>query len=451
MRAMPRPRFRDHRRHFERLIAAALMAVDPYQAVTRALMVEGHQLTIGDFQFGLAPDSRIWIVAFGKASAPMSRAASDVLKGFQTRGVLVVPEGTEIEVPPRLEVHHGGHPLPTDGSICAGEAVAHLLGNTQPHDLTLALISGGGSAMLELPVAGVSLCDLRWLNDRLLASGAPIETINRIRKAYSQIKGGGLLHLAAPARVAALILSDVIGDDPAAIASGPTVPHEDLAKQARAALRALGLWKELPRALQEALDRPRIDRPGLPPLGHTIIGSNRTALAAVQAEAKRLGFHVWTDDQPIEGEARDAGARIARELRAHAESVMQPVCILYGGETTVTLDSHGRGGRNQELALSAALGLSGLEGVALMAFATDGIDGPTDAAGAIVTGMSAPQMIAKGRDPNEHLRRHEAYPALAAIDALIRTGPTSTNVNDIIAVLLFPPNGVLPESQDRQV
>ncbi len=448
---MPRPRFRDHRRHFERLIAAALMAADPYQAVARALTVEGRKLTIGDFQFDLEPDSSLFIVAFGKASAPMSRAAADALRGFQPKGVLVVPEGTEIEVPPGLEVHFGGHPLPTDGSIRAGEAVAHLLGEAQPHDLVLALISGGGSAMLELPVAGISLSDLRWLNDRLLASGAPIEAINRIRKAYSQIKGGGLLHLAAPAHVAALILSDVIGDDAAAIASGPTIPHEGLTEQARATLGSLGLWKELPQALREALERPRLDRPELPPLGHVIIGSNRTALAAVQAEAERLGFRVRMDDRPVEGEARDAGARIAGELHAHAESVVQPACFLYGGETTVTLDNHGRGGRNQELALSAALRLSGLEGVALMAFATDGIDGPTDAAGAIVTGFSTRQMLAKGLDPIEYLRRHDAYPALAAIEALIRTGPTGTNVNDIIAGLLFPLNAVLPESQDRQV
>jgi hydroxypyruvate reductase len=308
-----------------------------------------------------------------------------------------------------------------------------MLHSAQKEDIALALVSGGGSAMLELPVPGVSLKDLQAVNRLLLRSGLSIQEVNLVRSALSQIKAGGLARLAAPAQVVALVLSDVTGDDPAAVASGPTVPMADMRRRARGFLQRAGLWDSLPADVRVALVAPSPRRARMPQPITYIVASNRQATRAAAAAASVLGFQIRRMARPVVGEARLAAHRLAARLL----QLPSGSGLVAGGETTVTFQTAGRGGRNQELALQAALDLEGRPGIAWMAFATDGIDGPTDAAGAIVTGSTAAEMRRRGFDPEGALAAHDSYPALDAAGALLRTGPTGTNVADLLVGLRY--------------
>jgi hydroxypyruvate reductase len=312
----------------------------------------------------------------------------------------------------------------------------------------LALISGGGSALMELPLPGVRLGDLQALNRQLLASGAEIGEINRVRRALSQIKAGGLARLAWPAQVVALILSDVVGDRLSLVASGPTVLTGSDSMEARRILQRHVLWREAPETVHLALaqrgpaDRsgtarhaPRrrtAGRPARRPV-NVLVGSNRHLIQAAARAAADLGFQVRVLTGRMQGEAHEVGTRFGARLRRAPPGS----CLLMGGETTVTLTRAGRGGRNQELALAAGLALEGQPGRAVMAFASDGVDGPTEAAGAVVDGGIALRAESLGLDPREALARHDSYPLLAAVEALIHTGPTGTNLNDLVVGLSY--------------
>jgi glycerate 2-kinase len=431
---VPAPEFRHHRQHLSAIQRAALAAADPGACLKRSLRLAEDSLCVAGTPFPLESDGRIYVVAVGKASVAMCAAAAEILGHRLTAGVAAVPTSTQAGPPQRIEYIPAGHPLPDRGSLAAARAANRLLAATRPSDLVLALISGGGSAMFELPRPPVSLTDLRLLSRLLLRSGAPIQAFNTVRRALSQVKAGGLARMAAPAQVVGLVLSDVVGDRLASVASGPTVVGRASTDQARQVLADLSLWKRAPASVRAALgSKPPATRRTPRPY-NVIIGSNRMMIEAAAVEARARGFHPSVVTDRMTGEASLVGRTIAgRLLKARP-----PACLLMGGETTVTIRKGGKGGRNQELALSAAIALDGRPWVALMALASDGVDGPTDAAGAIVTGRTFTKAKKAGWDPTQCLAAHDAYPLLARISALVHTGPTGTNLNDLVVGLVYP-------------
>lgn len=470
--------YADHRAHLDTILRAALKAADPAEAVRRHWP---------EVELGAA--ERVFVVGAGKAGATMAAAAADLLGPRLVGGIVAVPasslaSGLAPQTPhvSRLTHHDSlqcssssritfipaGHPQPDSGSLQAGEAIAGLL-NAQAgkpaattagiteRDLVLALFSGGGSALMELPVAGVTLEALQSLNDQLLRSGAPVTDLNCVRKHLSRIKGGGLARLAAPARIIALILSDVIGDPLDVIASGPAVPDPTTVADAQAILSQRGLGQmPIASALRET---PKPGDPIFERVTNILIGSNAMARQAAADAARGLGFEVETPELVVEGEARAWGERLvasrgfptaegaenaekANENSAHsvfsAVSNDKTSAVILGGETTVTVRGNGLGGRNQELALAAALELDGMrERIVIASVGTDGIDGPTPAAGAWATPDTAARARALGLDAAAMLANNDSYSFFAALGDCILTGPTGTNVNDLVIVLTY--------------
>lgn len=376
---------------------------------------------------------RVFLIAFGKAAPAMASAAVEILGERITSGIVTELAPCEFVYPPSVHLIRTGHPLPDQGSLRAGTAMLGLAEQARRGDVVLALVSGGGSAMAEAPRPGIGLDDLRRLTAQLLFAGAPISAINTIRAELSELKGGGLARAASPARVVGLLLSDVVGDDPASVASGPTVVPSRAPGLARHTLERLGLWPAVPGSIREALSQPTLPAIVDPPPANLIIGRNADMLAAAAAEARRLGFPVQVLTERLQGEASTVGARLGRRLREAAP----PACLLAGGETTVTLRHGGRGGRNQELALGAALSLGSADRLLLASFASDGIDGPTDAAGAWVDGSTIERARSCGLDARQALEAHDTYPLLDAAGALLLSGPTGTNLNDLVIGLTY--------------
>lgn len=425
--------FADHLSHFESIREAALQAADPAASVREHLHVSGRRISAGKHALELDEDSRIFLIAFGKAADLMARSAAELLARFPIEGIAAVPKQAGVGPPTNFRYIPAGHPLPDRGSFKAGEAVLSLLGQTREQDLVLALISGGGSAMLELPHAPTTLDELRELNQLLIRSGARIEEINTVRKSISQIKGGGLAQHAYPSRVISLILSDVIGDRLGMVASGPTVLGKVAPEQARAVLRKYGLWEEIPDSVRQViLARPAVRSRSRRPI-NVLIGNNRKVVRAAAQQAQNLGFRTRIISTQAQGEARDLARSFARSLLASRAGHS----LLMGGETTVTVTGDGIGGRNQELALACALALDGHANLAVMCLATDGVDGPTDAAGAIVTGETVPLARRMALSPEAALRRNDSYRFLNQTRSLLRTGPTGTNLNDLIVGLRY--------------
>lgn len=420
---MPAPRFADYALHFTALRTAALQAVDPAAAIRRSLSPAQ-----------VAEAERVFVVGAGKAGVAMAQATAEILGDRLAAGVVSVPQAPA-SAPQRLRFVEGGHPLPTAGSLAAGRAMADLLSQTTDRDLVIALISGGGSALLELPRPGVSLEDLQAVNTSLLKCGAAIHEINLVRQQLSEIKGGGLLRLAHPARVLGLILSDVVGNPLNFIASGPTVPAAATAANARAVIEKYRLSAALPPAVVRCLASadPKAVTGYLPPVNH-LIASNHMAGEAAAARARELGFEIELVADDWQGEAREVGKQLAGVAAAWGPGAK---AFIVGGETTVTVRGAGKGGRNQEVALAAAQAIAGRPGLAIATLATDGVDGPTDAAGAVVTGDTLARAQALGLDPQAHLDANNAYPFFAALSDLIITGPTGTNVNDLIFGLRY--------------
>ena len=424
-----------------RILAAGLQAVDPEAAVRRALA--------GVARSVLAAPGRVWLVAVGKAAYPMARAAWKVLGERLHGGVVLTKEGYGGPPLPPLAVREAGHPVPDARGVRAAQAIEALLRRAGADDLVLLLLSGGGSALLVSPAPPLTLDDVRRTTDLLLASGATITEVNAVRKHLERLKGGGLARVAAPARVVALVLSDVLGDPLDAIASGPAAPDPTTFAEAWAVLARYGLTEQVPQAVRERLQAgrrgkiPETPKPGDPLFArvtHHIVGSVRVAAEAALAEAQRSGFHAAIAATTLEGEAREVGralAAVLREMAAWGRPLPRPACLIWGGETTVTLGAgpHGRGGRNQELALAAVEPLAEVPDALLVAFATDGTDGPTDAAGAVVDGATLARARALGLHPREALARHDAYAFFEPLGALLRPGPTRTNVNDVTLLL----------------
>jgi hydroxypyruvate reductase len=339
--------------------------------------------------------------------------------------------------------------VPDAAGLAGARQLAELATNAGPNDLVICPISGGGSALLTLPASGIELSDLQALTDQLLRSGATINELNTVRKHLSQIKGGGLARLAAPAAVVSLILSDVVGDPLDVIASGPTAPDPTTYADAWAVLEHHHLIDTAPQPITARLragldgqvpETPKPHDAVFERVQNVIVGSNRLAAEAASAKAQELGFNTLLLSTYVEGEAREVArvaAALAKEVVRYGRPVARPACIVWGGETTVTVHGDGKGGRNQELALAAALALDGWQDIALAALATDGTDGPTDAAGAIVGGDTVARAREQGLVPINYLARNDSYRFFQDLGDLIITGPTQTNVNDLMFLFVF--------------
>lgn len=423
---------------------AALAAADPVAAVTQVLRLEGDVLRVCDQALELRPSARVWLVAFGKASPGMARAAVTVLGDRVTAGVVAHPHRANLQGdwPPSLVFYGAGHPLPDEGSLRAGAAALDLLRDAGPDDVVIVLVSGGGSALFESLRPGVAIADLRGATEALQHAGADIVELNTVRRTLSLVKGGGLARAAAPARVVALLLSDVVGDRLEAIASGPTVDSPTGAEDALKVLdrrRLAGSFPVLMEALRQAAAE---DLRGVPVANciTRVVGSNRIAARALVAEAEARGFRALLLTDRLQGEAREVGMLVgglARGMRESAIPVSPPGCLVLGGETTVTVCGHGRGGRSLELALGAALALDGCSHAAVFSFATDGADGSSGAAGAIATGDSLARAGALGRSAHRALADSDTAPFFEALGDLWVTGPSGTNVNDLVVALAY--------------
>jgi hydroxypyruvate reductase len=433
------------RRRYLDILQAALDAVDPYRAVRAQVRVDAGALRVGGQAYPLARFRRIFVVGAGKAGAPMACAVEDALGDALTGGLVVVKTGHAAPTT-RVEIVEAGHPIPTQAGIDAGARILALAASAGADDLVIALLSGGGSALLEAP-AGVTLAELQAMTDALLACGATINEINCLRKHVSQVKGGQLARAAHPATLITLVLSDVVGSPLDVIASGPTVPDTSTWADACAVVERYALAPHLPAAILARLDAGRRGvLPDTPKAGDPIfagaqtlvVGDNRVAAQAACRRAAELGYHPLLLTTFLEGEAKEAAkfaVALAKEVQSSAHPLPAPACLVLGGETTVTLGAQpGLGGRNQELALAAAQLLDGLPGVTVAALATDGSDGPTDSAGGLVDGETAKRGSAVGLELATALQRHDAYPYLRAVGDLLLTGPTQTNVNDLVLV-----------------
>lgn len=435
-----------------RILTASIAAVDPFYSVCQAVDLRGRSLFIAGNQYPLEDYDQIRVVCIGKAAFGMAQAINSILKTSITSGIIIQKQSPITKqdiIPEFFEVYQGNHPIPGKGSVIAGERIIAFLQHCTADDLVLFLISGGGSALVTLPANNISLVDLRELTHLLIECGASIDEINTVRKHLDQIKGGGLARVAFPAKIATLILSDVIGNPLDMIASGPTVPDQSTFQEAKDILEKYQIWKSIPASIIQTIQLgiqgvlPETGKNGDHIFKRTqdlIIGDLTLATRAGIVMAKKLGFNSQIISNNLQGEAFQVGKYMASVLRKTGiieRSLARPVCLIAGGETTVTVKGSGLGGRNLEVALGAVKELSDLEEVAFISLATDGEDGPTDAAGALVTGKTYHQAHNKRMQLMDYLEDNDSYYYFDSLNALIKIGATGTNVNDLIFMFAF--------------
>lgn len=444
----------DQREILNRLIQAALQAANPVDAVQRAVRREGERLVIRERSYDLQQVDKVIVVGAGKAGASMAAALDTIVGDRIHAGWVNVKRGYILHdqaAPDRIgaiHIHQAGHPVPDEAGLEGAIRVRELVSGLTNRDLVICLISGGGSALMPLPAEGITLAEKRQLTDALLACGATIHEINAVRKHISALKGGQLARIAHPAQVVSLILSDVVGSPLHVIASGPTAPDHSTFHDAWNVLEKYHLTEYVPASVRERLHRgcagelPDTPKPGDPlfdSVYNVIVGDNAMAALAAVEEARQLGLEAMLLSTYVEGEAREVGrvvAGLAKEIARYGRPLPRPACLVLGGETTVTLRGKGQGGRNQELALAAALAIEGWDGVLIAALATDGTDGPTDAAGAIATYDTVTRARQLGLNPLHYLENNDSYHFFAALGDRLMTGPTNTNVNDLIFILV---------------
>ncbi len=420
------------RRDAKAILMSALAAADPSAAVDRVLRARED----------LSGYRRIFVVGAGKAGGTMARAVEEFLGSRIAAGCVNVKEGDTARTR-LIELRSCGHPVPDERGLNGAKRIAEICTEADENDLVICLLSGGASALAPLPAPPITLAEKQETTKLLLACGANIHEMNAVRKHLSALKGGQLARMAAPARVLSLILSDVVGDDLDVIGSGPTAPDASTFRDAFAVLEKYEIRERVPARVRERLrngaqETPKAADPLFENVENIIVGSNQKSLESAAQAAKELGYRTLILSSTIEGETRDVArmhAAIARQIRVYGQPVRPPVCLISGGETTVTMrdGETGKGGRNQEFALAAAIDVAGLEGILILSAGTDGTDGPTDAAGAIADGGTAAR--SKGR-ASEALRSHDAYPIFEEIGDLIMTGSTGTNVMDLHLILV---------------
>ncbi len=429
------------------MIRRVIESVDPENAVKKQLSLDGSMLTVGPTRHNLEDYNRIVVLAGGKAACPMARATLDVLADYGKSGIVCTKYEHASEVD-KLDVLEAAHPVPDEKSVECATRTIEIARNLGEEDLALVLISGGASAIWCGPVEGVTLDDKQVTTSALLRCGADIHEMNCIRKHLSVIKGGRLAETAHPARVISLMLSDVTGDDMTSIASGPTVPDPSTFSNALDIIEKYGIADKLPESVVSHLEagarNPEMETPK-PFAGdfeddfQLIVGSNDRAKQAADELGQSLGYKTYVVERPLTGEARDAAhflCNMAKEMREGRQNDGKPLMIIAGGETTVTIRGDGTGGRNQEMALQAAIELSSFPDVCFVSFGTDGNDGPTDAAGAYADSDTVLRARKQNLDPSAYLQNNDSYNFFKKLDDLVITGPTGTNVMDIQLVLI---------------
>jgi glycerate 2-kinase len=418
------------RQHALDILDAALRASDPGEAVRRHIS--------SDINF--EKYRKVWVVGAGKASALMGSALEELLGDRIDGGCIAIKDGHGAPVR-RIELRECSHPVPDDRGVAAAREILAMTRSATDEDLVICCLSGGASALLPLPAEGITLQDKQETTRLLLACGASIHEINAVRKHLSAIKGGQLATAAYPAEVLSLILSDVIGNNLDVIGSGITAPDSSTYADAVAVLEKYDIFDGVPQAVRARLtnpnspETPKQDHPAFARTRNVIVGSADLALTAAAGRAEALGYHTMVLSSFLEGETRDVArvhAGIAKEIDAFQRPLPRPACVISGGETTVTLRGSGKGGRNQEFVLAAAIDIAGLKGVCVLSAGTDGTDGPTDAAGALCDG----ETLQRGPDASDYLAQNDSYSYFDRLGDLIRTGPTGTNVMDVRIVLV---------------
>jgi hydroxypyruvate reductase len=429
------------------IFQAGLEAVDPVAAVRRCVRLDHGQLNIGDKTFDLSHVNDLFIVGAGKASGAMAAALEEILADRITGGLVVAKYGHAVDLS-HISLVEAGHPVPDKKGQEGAERIRKHMAMAGENDLVICLMSGGGSALLPSPGKDLTLADKQETIQVLLSCGATIHEINTIRKHLSRIKGGQLALSAHPARVVSLILSDVVGDDLDVIASGPTVPDPSTYQDCMDILSKYRIAEKLPNTINRHLvdgaqgkikETPKPGHPAFDRTYHFIIGNNFQALDSARLHAESLGYNTVMLTSLLTGETRDAAqfqAAILREMIQSGHPASPPACLLSGGETTVTLKGKGKGGRNQEFALASAIWLEGFGPVVCLSAGTDGTDGPTDAAGAIMDGTTLARARAKGLDAAAYLADNDSYHFFQTLGDLFITGPTMTNVMDLRIALV---------------
>lgn len=426
---------------------AGLKAADPVEAVAARFHRQGDTLIAGGRKYPLASFRRVFVVGAGKASAAMAIAVERAL-GARIAGGLINVKYEHVAKLKRVALNECAHPVPDEAGVEGAGRIAGIVRDAGEQDLVVCVISGGGSALMPAPAAGITLAEKQETTRLLLGCGANIHEINTIRKHLSALKGGQLAALAYPATVITLLLSDVIGDNLDVIASGPTAPDASTFADSLAILRRYEILERVPQAVRKRLtegaagqvgETPKAGDKRLSRTANLIVGSNRVAVEASKKKARELGYRPLVLSTTIQGETRDVAqvhTAIAREIHESGQPVAAPACIISGGETTVTLRGTGKGGRNQEFALAAALDIAGLPNTVVLSGGTDGTDGPTDAAGALADSTTIARAQAKGLDARAVLAENDSYRYFEVTGDLIKTGPTNTNVMDVRLVLV---------------
>ncbi len=429
------------------IFRSALAAVDPEEAIRRHLRIEAGALAVEGRRYDLDGCDRVLVVGAGKAVAPMAKALEDLLGDRIAAGLLVVKDGHGLPLR-KIRIQEASHPVPDERGVAGTLEILKLLEGARERDLVICLISGGGSALLIAPSEGIGLADKQATTKNLLACGATIHEINTIRKHLSRAKGGQLARAAHPAAVLSLILSDVVGDDLDVIGSGPTVPDPSSFQDTLEIFKRYEIWNRIPDSVRQRViqgvkgalaETPKPGDPAFERCAQVLVGSCLRALTAAAYTAERLGYQKLILSSKVEGEAREvakAFSAIGKEILSSGQPVQPPACVLIGGETTVTLQGDGRGGRNQEFVLAGAIALDGVAPIVLLAGGTDGTDGPTDAAGAVADGHTVRRAREMGMDPHAFLRRSDSYHFFKPLNDLIITGPTRTNVMDVYMLLV---------------
>jgi len=438
---------KDQKKTLEDIFMAGVKAVDPERAIQKYVRRQGNQLFVGDCSYGLNSYRKIFLFGAGKGTAPMAKALEDILGEWLTNGLIIVKYGHGIPLE-KTQILEAGHPIPDKAGL---EATEELLKQTQEcteDDLILCVFTGGGSALLPAPTFPLTLDEKQETTHLLLECGATINEINAIRKHLSRSKGGRLAKEAYPATIVSLLLSDVIGDRLDVIASGPTVPDESTYSDCIKIIDRYKLSARLPKSVMDhfikgaassLLETPKPGDPVFSKVQNLIVGNNRESLLAAKERAISLGYNTIILSSQIEGEAREVAhvfAAIGKEISQANLPISSPACVIAGGETTVSIQGRGKGGRSQELALACAIAIDGWEGISLLSAGTDGTDGPTDAAGAFVNGATCKRARRMNSDPRDFLLTNDSYTLFASLGDLLKTGPTRTNVMDIICMLV---------------
>ncbi|MGM0588659.1 MAG: glycerate kinase type-2 family protein [Bacteroidota bacterium] len=466
-------KYKRHRSHLQQIFHYALEETEPSRLVRKHISfdAEHRRLMVGEQEVLLSEQEQIWVIGAGKAGGRMAEACEEVLGDAIKDGIVIIPhndsdqfeqvkaiaieEGVsrrranrKLRRQQRIQRFEASHPLPDEDSVAASYELQSLTKRIGVNDVVLFLLSGGASSLLCLPAGNLELEDIRITNQQLLRAGCSIREINTVRKHMSAIKGGQLLQYLKDARVYDLVISDVPGDDPEIIGSGPTTTDSTTFTDAFQVLKRYQLWDQIPHTVRAHIAKgmhggwPDTPKPGSDMLcDHTnyIIGSARIFARKCAQKAEELGYHTWFTDSPYDDDVRSVSKQVAAQslqVLKSDEPVAKPGALVFYGESTVEVDADGKGGRNQELALTTALSLEGQHHISILAAGTDGIDGPTNAAGGLVNALSTLTARSESRQPEEYLRRHDAYHFLQENDELLITGPTGNNVMDIVVALI---------------